>query len=180
MVATFAIRRALQSDAGALSVFAARLFRDTYCDDTAAADLDAYIDKSFRKECQEREIADHSAAIFLATGGGLIVGYAHVVIASTEISPAFLNRIYVDAEWRGVGVANGLLDAVAAEARRRGAANLELTVYERNLRAIAFYKRMGFAQTGNTTFMVGEDLQTDLVMTLDLAGLQPRASSPSA
>jgi len=46
---------------------------------------------------------------------------------------------------------------------------LELTVYERNARAIAFYERAGFVVTGNTIFAVGQDLQSDLVMEMKLA-----------
>lgn len=168
MTGSFVIRRASQSDAGALSDFAARLFRATYSSDTPAADLDAYIDKNFSMERQQAEIADLSAAVFLATVDDLIIGYAHLVVKSADSRPALLNRIYVDAEWRGRGLANDLLDAVLSESAQRGATQLELTVFERNTRAIAFYKRAGFAATGSTTFAVGEDLQTDFVMEMDL------------
>jgi RimJ/RimL family protein N-acetyltransferase len=59
---------------------------------------------------------------------------------------------------------------VLRESRQRGAARLELTVFERNARAIAFYLKSGFAAVGSTTFPVGEDLQTDIVMEIALAG----------
>jgi ribosomal protein S18 acetylase RimI-like enzyme len=165
---SFVIRRACQSDAGVLSDFAARLFRATYSSDTTAADLDAYIYKNFSTERQEAEIDDLSAAVFLATVDDLIIGYAHVVVESADSRSARLNRIYIDAEWRGRGLANDLLDAVLSESEKRGVTRLELTVFERNARAIAFYKRAGFAATGSTTFAVGEDLQTDVVMEMDL------------
>ncbi|WP_414128654.1 N-acetyltransferase family protein [Rhizobium jaguaris] len=164
------IRRARRSDAEALSGFAARLFRETYGNDTAASDLDSYICKNFNTSRQQAEIADPSAAVFLAMADDLIVGYAHVVVGPAGGGSAFLNRIYVDAEWRGSGLANDLLEAVVGESGQRGVTRLELTVFERNVRALAFYKRVGFAATGMTTFLVGEDLQTDLVMTLDLIG----------
>ncbi|NKL00392.1 GNAT family N-acetyltransferase [Rhizobium leguminosarum bv. viciae] len=164
------IRRARQSDAEALSGFAARLFRDTYSSDTAASDLESYIDKNFSTERQEAEIFDPSAAVFVAMVDDLIIGYAHVVVRSADGRSALLNRIYVDAEWRGSGLASRLLDVVINEFEQRGVTHLELTVFERNSRAVAFYKRVGFAVIGNTTFMVGEDPQTDVVMQLDLIG----------
>jgi len=162
------IRRAWQSDAGALADFAGRLFRATYSSDTPAADLDAYIYENFARERQEAEIVDLSAAVFIATVDDLIIGYAHVVVGPPDSRSALLNRIYVDAEWRGRGLANELLDAVLVESEQRGVTRLELTVFERNARAIAFYKRAGFAATGSTTFAVGEDLQTDVVMEMHL------------
>ncbi|WP_315857421.1 GNAT family N-acetyltransferase [Rhizobium leguminosarum] len=168
LMGSFVIRRACQSDAGALFKFAARLFRATYSSNTAAADLDAYIYKNFNRERQEAEIVDLSAAVFLATTGDLIIGFAQVVVGSTESRSALLNRIYIDAEWRGSGLANDLLDTVVSESAQRGVTRLELTVFERNARAIAFYKRAGFAATGSTTFAVGDDLQTDVVMEMDL------------
>ena len=163
------IRRARRSDARALSSFAARLFRDTYDSSTEASDLESYIGKNFSAERQEDEIADPSAAVFVAMADDLIIGYAHVVARSGDGRSARLNRIYVDAEWRGSGLASGLLDTVVGEAGQRGATHLELTVFERNSRALAFYKRAGFAAIGSTTFMVGEDPQTDVVMQLDLS-----------
>lgn len=165
---SFVIRRACQSAAAALSNFAARLFRATYSSNTAAADLDAYIYKNFNRERQEAEIVDLSAAVFLATIDDLIIGFAQVVVGSTESRSALLNRIYIDAEWRGSGLANDLLDTVVSESAQRGVTRLELTVFERNARAIAFYKRAGFAATESTTFAVGDDLQTDVVMEMDL------------
>ncbi|MEY9828911.1 ribosomal protein S18 acetylase RimI-like enzyme [Sinorhizobium fredii] len=164
----FVIRRARQSDAGALSDFAARLFRATYSSDTAASDLDSYIYKSFGMERQEAEIIDPSAAVFLATADDQIIGYAHVIVGLADKRSALLNRIYINSEWRGSGLANDLLEAVLGESEQRGVTRLELTVFERNVRAIAFYKRAGFAATGSTTFTVGEDLQTDVVMEMDL------------
>ncbi|WP_348645897.1 GNAT family N-acetyltransferase [Rhizobium laguerreae] len=168
LMGSFVIRRACQSDAGALSKFAARLFRATYSSNTAAADLDAYIYKNFNRERQQAEIVDLSAAVFLATTDDLIIEFAQVVVGSTESRSALLNRIYIDAEWRGSGLANDLLDTVVSESAQRGVTRLELTVFERNARAIAFYKRAGFAATGSTTFAVGDDLQTDVVMEMDL------------
>ncbi|MDR6903861.1 ribosomal protein S18 acetylase RimI-like enzyme [Rhizobium miluonense] len=152
-----------------MSDFAARLFRATYSSDTEAADLDAYIYKNFSTERQEAEIADLSATVFLATVDDLIIGYAHVVVGSADSRrSALLNRIYIDTEWRGRGLANDLLDAVLSESEQRGVTRLELTVFERNARAIAFYQRAGFVATGSTTFAVGEDLQTDVIMEMDI------------
>ena len=39
-----------------------------------------------------------------------------------------------------------------------------LDVWEKNLRAIAFYRKWGFIEVGEQTFQLGDDLQQDLLM----------------
>jgi GNAT superfamily N-acetyltransferase len=149
-----------------LSVFAARLFRETYAGDTAASDLADYIDKNFRPERLHAAIADPCGVVFLAVKRhGAILGYAHLLAG--EDMP-FLNRLYVDEELRGTGLAERLLNQVRSECWRRGAATLRLSVFEKNARAIAFYRRSGFVVTGVTTFMVGDDKQTDIEMQMPI------------
>jgi ribosomal protein S18 acetylase RimI-like enzyme len=63
---------------------------------------------------------------------------------------------------RGVGAA--LMQACLEEAGRRGCETVWLDVWERNPRAIAFYRKWGFAEVGNQAFQLGEDLQNDILM----------------
>jgi ribosomal protein S18 acetylase RimI-like enzyme len=174
VTASFEISRATEADAAALADFAARLFRSTYSADTSAADLDAYIDTAFSMERQAAEITDPSAAVFVAKAGGVMIGYAHLDVDRADQHTALLSRIYIDADWRGKGLARHLLDAVIDECGKRRVARLELTVFENNARAIAFYGKVGFAVTGSTTFTVGDDVQRDLVMTLDVTARSDR------
>jgi ribosomal protein S18 acetylase RimI-like enzyme len=60
------------------------------------------------------------------------------------------------------------MDAVANAAQQLGARTLWLGVWERNPRALAFYRKSGFQDVGTQSFMVGEDRQTDRVMTRSL------------
>jgi ribosomal protein S18 acetylase RimI-like enzyme len=49
-------------------------------------------------------------------------------------------------------------------ARARGARTVWLGVWERNARAMAFYRKHGFARVGAHTFMLGTDAQTDWLL----------------
>jgi ribosomal protein S18 acetylase RimI-like enzyme len=62
----------------------------------------------------------------------------------TENVRFLMDGIFVAPEARGQGVGTGLLEAVAAEARRRGYAEVRLDVVEGNDRARALYEREGF------------------------------------
>ena len=53
-------------------------------------------------------------------------------------------------------------------AQAEGFQTLWLGVWEFNTRAIEFYHRQGFVDVGNKEFMLGSELQTDLIMQLDM------------
>jgi GNAT superfamily N-acetyltransferase len=74
-----------------------------------------------------------------------------------------LKRIYLLAPWQGNGNGKDLLERVFAVAEKRKAQRLLLSVYEKNVRAIGFYERAGFAAIGETVFMVGPVPFRDLV-----------------
>jgi ribosomal protein S18 acetylase RimI-like enzyme len=50
------------------------------------------------------------------------------------------------------------------EAVKRGCDMVWLDVWERNSRALAFYRRWGFVEVGTQTFQLGDDLQHDLLL----------------
>jgi ribosomal protein S18 acetylase RimI-like enzyme len=72
-----------------------------------------------------------------------------------------LARFYVDQAHHGRGIAQALMTAVYANARALGGTRLWLGVWERNFRAIAFYRKCGFEKCGEHPFVLGTDLQTD-------------------
>jgi ribosomal protein S18 acetylase RimI-like enzyme len=75
-----------------------------------------------------------------------------------------LQRFYVDTPWHGRGVAHALMEAVIGTSKALGGDVLWLGVWERNARAIAFYRKQGFERVGAKTFRLGADVQTDDVM----------------
>ena len=172
------IVRARPLDAQALFVFAGRLFRETYSADLPASDLEEYVSKNFGVNQQLAEILDLAGAVFIAVGDDGIAGYAH--LAGDNVSTdqnLLLKRLYVDASWRGLGLAGRLLEEVLEECRKREVSRLRLTVYEKNERAIAFYKRSGFNVSGAATFNVGNEVQQDLELTMSVP-LTRGASQP--
>jgi len=84
-------------------------------------------------------------------------------------APLEIVRFYVDRPWHGRGVAQQLMEAAVNTARAAGARTLWLGVWERNPRAIAFYRKCGFQDVGTQTFVLGADHQRDLVLTRSVA-----------
>ena len=164
------LRPAVAADATALSALAARCFHDTYAADNRPEDLWAYITAHFHPAQQQAELADPALRTWLAEEGDRLVGFAQLAwggelpAAVTQDRPVALHRFYVVREQQGTGLAGRLMAAIRQEAAQAGVGHLWLSVWERNARAIAFYRKCGFEAVGHTTFDVGADRQRDWVM----------------
>ena len=105
----------------------------------------------------------------MAEADGEPIGFARlrrgeVPDCVTGPGPLELQRIYVLRAWLGLKAGPALLQRCLEEARALGARTLWLGVWERNERALAFYRRHGFVEVGDHTFMVGTDPQRDVIM----------------
>jgi diamine N-acetyltransferase len=172
------IRRARPEDAEPLAGLAARLFRETYEDDVAAADLAAFVAESFSVERQAEELEDPATITLLVERAGETVGYAQVrrrpvpdQAGPRHATAAELARLYLDRSCHGRGVAQAVLQETAAASQGLGASELWLGVWERNARAISFYAKSGFRRTGAHEFRVAGEVHRDVIMRAPLAAL---------
>lgn len=168
------IRAARPEEAGELSAFAARLFRETYSPACRADDVEAYATAAFTSDLQSAELNDPAGATLLAEVDGRLAGYAQLRAGRAPDGvpgerPVEIARFYVDAEWHGRGVAAEPMDAVHRTAAELGDF-LWLSVWEENGRAIGFYRRGGFGVVGSATFRMGEDEQRDHLMARPVRG----------
>lgn len=175
---TPSIRLATRADAPRLSAFAAETFRDTFAPDNDPTNLAIYLSETFSIERQAAEIEDPNSIILVAevvdeSGSPQFAGYAHLLAGDapamvTHAAPIELARFYVSRTWHGRGLAQALMNEVLKAARKRGADTIWLGVWERNPRAVAFYRKYGFQQVGAKTFMLGNDVQNDFVLARSL------------
>ena len=169
-LSSFRIRRGGPDDAVSLAAFAAATFADAFGADNQAHDLQAHLDASYGPKQQARELADPTVTTLLAHAGDKLIAYAQVrrndALPACVRSPDAieLQRFYVDRAAHGTGVATALMSAVHEVAREAGAPRIWLGVWERNARALAFYRKVGFLDVGSKFFDVGADRQTDRVL----------------
>jgi len=168
------IRRATADDAAALAALAERTFRDTFAAVNTPEDMAAHAAASYGADKQRTEIESERIRTLLVESDGSLAGYAQLRIGpAPECVKADraveLWRFYIDRDWIGRGLAPRLMDAVHAEAVALDANTLWLGVWERNPRAIAFYRKYGFVEVGAHVFQLGNDAQTDLIMQRELA-----------
>jgi diamine N-acetyltransferase len=169
--AAVTIRSGVAGDARVLATFGAATFRSTYLADAPREALDAFVDRVFGPAKQATELADPSCQFFLAELAGELVGYLLLRDGPRPASvpgdrPLTLDRLYVAPDSQGRGIGRSLLERAVAAATSRGHDLLWLTVWERNQRAIAAYRRWGFHEVGEVGFDLAGAAQTDRVMVL--------------
>lgn len=118
------------------------------------------------------ELADPHFAVRLGEADGRAVAYCKLGPPSLPFEvkgpTTELRQFYVLKPWQGAGVAPTLMDWALAEARRRGAREIYLSVFVDNPRARRFYERHGFEAVGRYDFMVGTHADEDIIMKLEL------------
>jgi diamine N-acetyltransferase len=167
------IRRAVPGDAAALAELGARTFRDAFEADNTPDDMALYLASSYGPELQSAELRNAGIVTLLAEGENRLAGYSQLREGPAPDCiggprPIELWRFYVERAWQGRGVAQTLMAATIEAAAARGAGTVWLSVWERNHRAQAFYRKCGFEDRGERAFILGNDRQTDRVMALAL------------
>ena len=163
------IRRATAADAEALAEFGARTFYESFARDNTAEDMALYLADNYGPDRQGAELRDPGVVTLLAEDGRRLAGYSQLHEGPAPdcvpgAAPIEIRRFYVDRDWQGRGVAQTLMMASIETAIERGARTIWLAVWERNLRAQAFYRKCGFEDCGAKDFLLGRDRQTDRVM----------------
>ncbi|HRQ34325.1 MAG TPA: GNAT family N-acetyltransferase [Chiayiivirga sp.] len=174
MTPAVTVREAAGGDAGALAELAEATFRATFAATNAAVHMDAHCRASYGEAIQAAEIADPGRITLLCERAGALIGYAQLRSAPVPGAIATarageIQRFYLAAAAHGKGVAPALMAACLDALRRRGCDTAWLGVWEHNPRALAFYRKIGFAVVGEHVFLLGDDPQRDLVMTMPLA-----------
>jgi GNAT superfamily N-acetyltransferase len=87
-----------------------------------------------------------------------------------------LSRLYLLASAQGGGVGSALIAAALDAAVALGGKTVWLGAYDRNVKALAFYARRGFARVGAHEFEFGGRIYADPVLTRGLASVEQPTS----
>ena len=163
------IRQATVADAAQLADLGRRTFVDAFGSKNDPAHIQEYVVVAFAVNRLEDEIKDPLAEFLIAEAAGEALGYAKITLGKapacvTSPDPIELERIYVHQSAIGTGVGSALMSACLEAIATRGGRSAWLGVWERNERAIRFYRKWGFEIVGAKVFLLGGDMQTDVVM----------------
>jgi diamine N-acetyltransferase len=160
-------RTPTSADAATLAVLARETFQEAFGHLYSDEDVNAFYDEWKTPEAFTSWIADPRVALLIAEDAGHTIGYAMVGLdQKLDYDPGDryaveLKQLYIRASHHGQGVAQQLMDWVIAQAEAASADEIVLSVYSENHRGMAFYKKYGFAFAGNTTFLVGKQVDAE-------------------
>jgi ribosomal protein S18 acetylase RimI-like enzyme len=144
-------------------------FIETFKDQNSAENLQAYLERAFNLKQLEKELSNPSSQFFFVYYNNEIAGYLKVNTndaQSEEMGDESLEieRIYIKSKFQKYGLGKHLLHKALEMAEERHKQKIWLGVWEKNENAIAFYKKMGFVQTGAHSFYMGDEEQIDFIM----------------
>ncbi|MDV7221302.1 GNAT family N-acetyltransferase [Streptomyces prunicolor] len=136
--------RTLSAEDGLGALLAAYHLRTEAEKGAPVADVDALPDR-YRAEISDPRTAFAADVVLVARSGSAAVGC--LVVTAPVDGRSEIKRLWTDPEFRGRGVASGLLGDALAHAAESGAGAVRLSVWKWRTGAIALYGRFGFAVT---------------------------------
>jgi GNAT superfamily N-acetyltransferase len=148
-------------------------FYETFSAVNTEENMNKYLEESFSSDQLIAELSNRSSQFYFALLDTEVVGYLKLNLgqAQTEIkddNTLEIERIYVLQRYHGKKVGQLLYDKAIQIAGGISANYVWLGVWEKNERAISFYKKNGFVDFDKHTFWLGTDEQTDLMMKKNL------------
>ncbi len=169
------IRKITIADLVELQTISKQTFFETFADHNAADDMQKYLDNNLSVDQLKVELTDENSEFYFASADNKVIGYLKINFgpAQTEIkdkSAIEIERIYVLKDFHGKKIGQILFNKVIDIAKQTKVGYVWLGVWEKNLRAINFYKKNGFLEFDQHIFKLGDDEQTDIMMRLTLSG----------
>jgi GNAT superfamily N-acetyltransferase len=157
----------------ALQVISTQTFSETFTEHNTEEDMTNYIESSFNLANLKSQLDNNNSKFYFALEEENVVGYLKVNwgLAQTELQdPTSLEveRIYVLKSHHGKQVGVALFEKAVIVAKTFNFDFIWLGVWEKNERAIQFYKKNGLVEFDKHFFKLGKDVQTDLLMKFNL------------
>ena len=169
----FNFRLANLNDAPLLRKLSEDTFRDTYTEFNTPENMETHVSKNFSSEAILEDLQSPQNQYFIIELEEQIVAFAKLVkdhstkgLADKKVVE--IERFYVDKSLHGQQLGRKLMDFCTNWAKENGFETIWLGVWENNLNAIQFYKKMGFEFLDKHVFVLGTEVQTDFTMKRDL------------
>jgi ribosomal protein S18 acetylase RimI-like enzyme len=150
-----------------------KTFIETFSEDNTEADMKKYLDESFSDDKLILELNNQHSEFYFAELDTKVIGYLKINFAQAQTENIHqrsleIERIYVSKEFHGKKIGQILFDKALQITKQKDLNYLWLGVWEKNTRAINFYKKNGFVEFDKHIFKLGNDEQTDILMNLEL------------
>ncbi|MCY8543996.1 GNAT family N-acetyltransferase [Bacillus haynesii] len=170
---TVNIKRCTLEDLHKLQDICYETFNETFKDQNSPENMKAYLEMAFNLKQLEKELSNSSSQFFFVYCNNEAAGYLKVNINEAQSEKMGdesleIERIYIKSKFQKHGLGKYLFNKALEIAKELNKKKIWLGVWEKNENAIAFYKKMGFVQTDAHSFYMGDEEQTDFIMTKTL------------
>lgn len=167
------IRKLNIDDLETLRNLSIQTFKETFEEVNTEEDMQKYLDENLSIEKLKTELENPNSEFYFAENNDEILGYLKLNFKDAQTEKLEENhfeieRIYVLKAFLGQKIGQILFDNVLEIGREKNLEYVWLGVWEENHRAIRFYGKNGFEIFGKHDFVLGKDVQTDLLMKMKI------------
>jgi diamine N-acetyltransferase len=157
-----------------LQIIGKQTFVETFAPHNPKENIQTYLEEAFSSDKLTSELANPNTGFYFAILDDKVIGYLKINFkqpktGSKDKKAMEIERIYVLKEFHGKKIGQVLLDTAFDIAKAAKASYVWLGVWNENLKAINFYKKNHFTETGQHFFKMGNEIQTGIVMTFDIS-----------
>jgi len=170
---TINIKKCTFEDSCKLQEISYETFCETFKHHNSPDNMNAYLEKAFNLNQLEKELSNLSSQFYFVSFNDEVAGYLKVNTKDAQSEKMGdesleIERVYIRSKFQKHGLGKYLINKAIEIAVKENKRKIWLGVWEKNENAISFYKNMGFVQTGTHSFYMGDEEQTDLIMTKTL------------
>lgn len=148
-------------------------FFETFAESNSTDNMKIYLEEGFSESKLNSELENPNSEFYFAELEGEPIGYLKVNFGNSqteqkEANSLEIERIYVLKDFHGKKIGQLLFEKAIQLAKVKRVDFVWLGVWEKNPRAISFYKRNGFLEFDQHIFKLGDEEQTDIMMKLQL------------
>ena len=167
------IRKINIDDLETLRNLSIQTFKETFEEVNTEEDMQKYLLENLSIEKLKSELENPNSEFYFAENNDEILGYLKLNFKDAQTEKLEENhfeieRIYVLKAFLGQKIGQILFDKAIKIGREKNLEYVWLGVWEENHRAIRFYEKNGFEIFGKHKFVLGKDVQTDLLMKLKI------------
>lgn len=167
------IKKCNLEDINTLQTVAQQTFYETFAAVNTEQDIQDYLTNVLSQTALKQQLNNPHSSFYLLQINNQIAGYLKLNIetAQTEDNDPTameIERIYLLQTFQGQNLGKILLNKAIELAKEQQKSYIWLGVWENNSKALAFYKKNDFYKTGEHSFLLGDDNQTDYILRKDL------------
>lgn len=157
------------SEINALQKISKDTFVEAFSNQNSEENMRKYLDENLSIQRLTYELMNSESLFYFARINEKIIGYLKINFGEAqtdfkEDDSIEIERVYVSEEFQGKNVGQNLLNKAIEICIEKNAQSLWLGVWEKNYKAIRFYQKNGFVEFGKHPFLLGDDIQTDILM----------------